>query len=774
MSPTFDWRKRLALLGRNTALWTAIVVAVVLELIVLSVDLPNHLVAAWRGPEQQRGASHGGGPTAASSPASARSHTAADLGFVGHVAVAGSLIFLPLTILAALARLPIGRRRVQQRFIITPFQTLKTSSPWNGSAVAAVLFREVSAWGPSATGRLDGRTTTSSLPNQATVSFAGTSLPLGWIWAQVRRLVTACPDIVIEGLVEEIDQKLRVKVWTDRRPETWKLELPAEPVAKDLDDGMAWLSARILRELAPIRLAGIYWSQGNYADAIELFSSEDLSADAEIDLIKVYLEGDRPDAALNLLQQFDRRRVARQLRTELDRMLGQAHAEMGDYDAAKKSLDGDHHSIRCRLATVHAQANELDAAGGAYDLAERAAWREISSVLRQSIDSFAQLHERYQDIEGNEKVIDVLWSLQEIFAGRARLRKLRNDDPIGDYRMAREALGLIREFSPQSERAATVAEAVICKAVGQHLLEADAHNAPAAFRVAVKLYEDAIDMCKRDLETDADDLRPLSDLAWSYCGKFACLHRMVVHRESEWPPHLARAATAVAMIGRELTSGRIESVNSLLQRAAQIAGAHVPGPYAATITKAAEKFVEAMLQDMSPERLSSSTEEVEQLAIESEIAKAATDAGLSAEVIGEALRGWSPADASRKFDRTPTLYGGVVLMLNVLSKRPDVGDLLEQAYWQIDAQDMFASCRAGFIQLGQLKDRHYMAECAYGVACLASIVGDVDSAVGYLKDAINLARRNRSRSHVNRARLDEDFDAIRNDENFRSVVYEGR
>jgi hypothetical protein len=175
-----------------------------------------------------------------------------------HVAVWAAVILLPFTMVAIGARFPFGRRLVKRRFVIRPFKTLASNSAYDGSAIASLMYRAIVSLRSSSKGGIEGQRDSHSMPT-TTVVLGGASLPLDWLWAQIRHLLTGKRDITIEGLLIDSEPTRQLRVWTTDSYDTWAEDLTQDPFPIALDEAISKLAPQLLESLDPVLLARIKW-----------------------------------------------------------------------------------------------------------------------------------------------------------------------------------------------------------------------------------------------------------------------------------------------------------------------------------------------------------------------------------------------------------------------------------------------------------------------------------------------------------------------------------
>jgi hypothetical protein len=177
---------------------------------------------------------------------------------VFHTFVSVALILLPFTMVAIVARLPLGQRLVKTRYIIRPFGTLKREPECDGNAIATLLYREIIAWRSSSSrGGIEGRGH-EPLASTVSVNLGVTTVPLDWLWTQFRLLITGKQDIIIDGLLLDFEKPFQLRIWTNVSIYTWTLALNSDRALPEaLGDVIGTLTPKILESVDPVLAARI-------------------------------------------------------------------------------------------------------------------------------------------------------------------------------------------------------------------------------------------------------------------------------------------------------------------------------------------------------------------------------------------------------------------------------------------------------------------------------------------------------------------------------------
>jgi tetratricopeptide (TPR) repeat protein len=702
---------------------------------------------------------------------------------VTHGAMTAAAIVLAFTMVGLVARLPALRRRVKPRFVVRPFGTLSCSPAYDGGTLAALLHRDLVAWPVTAQGGVAARTAGVALP-AANVSLGVTSLPLDWLWSQLRHLLTGRRDIIIEGILLDAGTPLRLQVWTSDSAMTWQEDV-AGTLPDALDRAIAQLTPRLLETIEPELAARIHWNRLRHDDAIRLITAADASPALQLELAEIKLDGDYLESAERLLDQLAHRIEARSEHTiERYRLQAELAARRGRYEEARELFACALAHPRCsasrperipllrgRLGDLFAFQRDYDAAIAAYNDAYRSAGHELRRLTGEAdpdrLDAFLDQRRSGTTVE----IINALWTLLDIVRNRAfcRARLDDVDGGLADLESARVVLERIRSLEADAQPHTELQAGVLMETIADgHLRRGDIAAFDESVDYALGLYDHAILLLDQTLASTPDDMQARLDIAWSHCGRAACLLRRfeVGHPEldrgilTEAPGMLQQLLRDAPAAARRMMFSQLERA-----RAARAGG----GEYASRLEPAAAALLEALLAEVAADELPRALRALESWQL-GPIDRAPTIAAAYAlefpDATEERLRnvGLEPADAQR-------MHATLVRMLHVLVHQD--GDELrrsvEAADLLIEGKRSFDACERHFAALEQTASKRLQAEAWYGRACVYAVQNDADMAVSCLVSASDAAGEG-TVQYLNRALLNPDFDAVRAEWVFRSVL----
>jgi hypothetical protein len=698
-----------------------------------------------------------------------------------HTAVSVAVVLLPFTIMAVLARLPLGRRWVKSRFIIRPFATSTSKSDYDGSAIASLLHREIVDWRSASEGRIEGRGNEYSLP-AASVSLGVTTLPLEWLWRQFLFLVTGKKDIIIEGLLLDSDQPFQLKIWVSDNAVTWLATLDGESFSESLAGAISKLTPDVLESVDPVKLAAIRRYRWIYDDAIRLMSMQDGSHENQLLIVETNLEATYLAEAERQLKPLKWRRRSSD-DVELLRLRGLIEIGRGKFREARAILKAAAEHRKCKPNRVQ-ELRRLLADSLAYEHNYTDAIEDYGSAQRQAIAELCRLTgekslNNLDDILGRpffgatkDEVINALWGLREITINRSRCKRFVGQDGLEDLLQAQKAdkillsLGVV-DFDRNA--AATLAEIA-----RQHLERQEMDAFQESIDDAIRRFEIAIEALQRSLKVAEDDFRGLNELAWAHFGKASCLRQKLdaaAASENASDNPLKSPVEKLTRIFRAMSSKRSKSFADQFRRARDLA-ATGGSKYYEHLQQAATKFLEGLLLDFDLAGLMGILRDLEALNLSD---SKQTEAELRAKVPFPKL---SP-DAEEKAreiemdsDDSIQLYQLTYRLLATLTAHANQQEMdlwLDTADWMVEADRSIEQCYQMMSDLERGPSRRHKAEALYGIACLYALDNNGAMAAKYLRAAGDVAGENTA-DYRNRAALDADLDPVRGDEEFQRAA----
>jgi hypothetical protein len=148
--------------------------------------------------------------------------------------------------------------------------------------------------------------------------------------------------------------------------------------------------------------------------------------------------------------------------------------------------------------------------------------------------------------------------------------------------------------------------------------------------------------------------------------------------------------------------------------------------------------------------------------------------GITGQDVSKAVLSAANNIAAANVSDAAEIFKESIYLLNFVThrlRRADIIARIEKCQQVLQKKESLEQCNLNFDFLGSLQSSHYKSESAYGKACVHAVLGDAESAVQYLKTAIDLTRTSTGYSYrINQAKLDEDFDDIRSDSSFKELV----
>jgi hypothetical protein len=698
-----------------------------------------------------------------------------------HTAVSVAVVLLPFTIMAVLARLPLGRRWVKSRFIIRPFGTSTSKSDYDGSAIASLLSREIVAWRSASDGRVETRGGEYSLP-AASVNLGVTTLPLEWLWRQFLFLVTGKKDIIIEGVLLDSDRPFQLKIWTSDNAVTRVAALDGVSFSESLAGAISKLTPEILESIDPAKLAAIRRYRWNYDEAIRLMSIQDGSRENELLIVETNLEAACLAEAERQLKPLQRRRRSSD-DVELLRLRGLIEMGRGKYGEAHAILKAAAEHRKCKPNRVHELRRLLaDSLACKHNYTD--AIEVYASAQRQAIAELCRLTgekslNHLDDILGRpffgvtrDEIINALWELREIAINRSRCKRFVGQDGLEDLLQAQKADKIILSLGAvEFDRSAAATLAEIAR---QHLERQNMDAFQESIDDAIRHYEIAIESLQRTLREAEDDFRCLNELAWAHFGKASCLRQKLVAAtasENASDNPLKSPVEKLMRIFRAMSSDRSKSFADQFRRARDLA-ATGGSKYYEHLQQAATKFLEGLLLEFDLASLMNILRDLEALQL-GDSEPSATE--LKAKAPFPKL---SP-EAEARFqeiemdsDDSVQLYQLIYRLLAILTAHTNQQEMdrwLDTADWIVAAERSIDQCYQMLSDLQRGPSRRHKAEGLYGIACLYALDSNGAMAANYLRAAGEAAGENTA-DYRNRASLDADLDPVRGDKEFQSAA----
>ena len=710
-----------------------------------------------------------------------------------HIALVLSLVVLPLGVIALIARLPVGRQRTTQRYLVKPFATTHTQSSYSGAAIATLLFRQLTLLSdPGAKVNPEAAPMQAS-PNDMKIRIAGASVSLNWLRSHYRRIVLARPDLELEGLLDEMSEPPCLRAWLAGRPQTWSASLKRiGSITTSFDDGVTALSLAVLETMNPIRLAGIQQDRGRYRDANDLLGRQPSTRDIEVDLIQIALDCDDWSSALSRLDTFPQRPPVSQLRRwlrsaklirsqsleeqwlRIEVLRARAFIAAGKYDRVIKGVECalahgkwvqlSKHELSSQCAASYAAQQQYARASDEWRKAEREALDEAFRLLgdgpvdanEDALATLNRLVDRCVKYTGpREEVARILLALVNMFDGHAScayLMALAGENaeyPIQVHQCrisVLDALDQLRHYDPNalsqwqagSYRAAANAVRTLYKE------DEDALQKAVEWEdVARSFYSRGIESFEETQRTDPGDILVKINLAWSYFGKGACLSQSTPGDASS--PWTQPDALLLGELLAGLNEQRVDVFTASLSEVVKVSSDGAPNT-----GEAARRLAEQMTGELSADtmrswhvRLADSLRSDSEGLQQSPSAATANDAGNPPSL---------PQILSRLLDRVVGLRGSYKL-----------SEVAANAHREFLRRDAFARCYECFWTVFLEDEKVHEAEAQYGLACLQAVEGLTEDAISNLERSINATQQNGkpSAAYMSRARMDHDFDTLR-------------
>jgi hypothetical protein len=291
--------------------------------------------------------------------------------------------------------------------------------------------------------------------------------------------------------------------------------------------------------------------------------------------------------------------------------------------------------------------------------------------------------------------------------------------------------------------------------------ECEAHN-----RRAINFFRRSIQSGEDYLKETNDDVSMIATLAWAYCGKFTCLHRLLVNITQSEP---LRNAEQVYAVFQQVAPISAQTSLNILFKTLLTSPRSADQNDISAIRKVAGQITDLVFQDAQ-----SAKDREDQIDYilrwhDERDWPALTEKPGGAEEKYEQYVGSATLKCG---DYVSKVYSAIAEMTSVIvsAVRPvEFERFAERAGWIVERDEALTACERGFNDLWQREEEHYRAECAYGFACLKSIQGKEQEAILDLENSLNLIVP--SLAIHQRAEFDEDLDSIRRASDFRKLLY---
>jgi tetratricopeptide (TPR) repeat protein len=713
-----------------------------------------------------------------------------------HVLVWLMVIALLVTGFGIVARTPWGEKHWPRRLVVRPFETLKSHPELNGVALASLMDRQLRGWLSNRFNKSKGAAATGPGP---TLSLGWASVPLDWIWGGLKGWVTGRPDISVDGLLIDDERGIVIGAWVSDVATTWSREVAAGSLAESFPNAVEKLAFDLLGELEPKKVALFESFQWRDDDAIRLMTrDDDLSEEELVLLAEIYLSAERLSKAEDVLQGLYRFLKDGTIRLDAKQTEAQLRMKQGRFREARNLLEPILKSQACkakrrcdwRLLIAEAFAREYcleDAIthyGHAWDDFCAAADKAMGKKREPSEDILKAVREASEGMireAQRDELRDLLVTARQVLEERARcwmLMSLATPEMAAaqqsaatlDLLLAIDVHNLWTDFVPIDEAIKDSSAATLWSTLTQNrLAQGDSGGAQEAFEKAIPLWQQALPMFEGALEKDPGDMNARAQLAWCYFG-----------RSSLWRLH---SKIHPAEKQRNAESGT-EAEDGLVTKRADLTGVQSLG-YVIHSLPTAERQIVDDLYGAAIRRESGAQQNLRLWKTAEAIAAwMIGDQGSGVLGFGESFRPdeepgpeelrqaamtYTPLLESQKKadmddDEVRALVSLLSRLLIVFVKQNDAEDKTElsQLWEGAEAEVTARQADLHFELLLRLdgNNRRTRAEAAYGRACLAAILGEVEEAVRLLVGADELACEG-THAYRNRAVLDKDFDGVR-------------
>lgn len=385
---------------------------------------------------------------------------------------------------------------------------------------------------------------------------------------------------------------------------------------------------------------------------------------------------------------------------------------------------------------------------------------ELKKILGQDISDSDHLltyclHDRLPT-----EALDLNYALHQLYVSQCALQKRMNSDPLPDWNRALNAIEIMRIAGQYDSWRLYADAAVIHKNMAQYCEVTNRPESEEHDRIALYFFKSSIPECEEYIAELDDDISAIAILAWAYCGKFACLNRLL----RAAPPQQEAAAQAYLALQRAIPSSGSVSLNNLFKNL--ITASRTTGePDVADILKVAGQVTDSVFQGVDPHK--DRKPEIRDILgwdRQKEFASLAVELGSEPYQYLNA--------ATERGDDVLNVLSTTARMTNLILssvKAEEFDGFEERTGWFVEREEALTACENRFNSLWGHEEVHYQAESAYGFACLRAIQSKEEEAILHLENSLTFIYP--SRAYHQRAEFDEDLDSIRASEEFRRVLY---
>jgi hypothetical protein len=686
---------------------------------------------------------------------------AASISTWSDLATIAGIIFFALLAVAAYFRIPAVRKRQRPHFVLRPVQCTSAKSEINPQALTLALSREIN-WLLS-----EDFAPTTQTEAAGTLTVASLSISVEWIWGAFRRAVMATPEIVIESLCVDDGLPIKLQVWA-------RGYVAFEGTAGTLDElvrkTVRPAALHLIETLNPIVGARAHaWLQA-YDDAIRIFRAQPPSLARDLDLARILTRSHQDAIALEQIAAIrqDYRLLLPSRNEDVLALEAFVDHKVGNFEEARKTLNvllrkrplwstfesrARHRGWRMILADCDLHEGKYGDALRQYEALEQTCTKELLRVTRLGEHEDFDKCLRRCSARPTDAMGQVLEDLDTILDSKAACLRLKHSDPIPVYERRLHVLETLERFQPSSSDVnSRVAR------VHEYLGRAHASNPIAArkhYGIACAEYANAIN----NMSDSDSNFAAGVDHAWCSSGQLSCQRALSTLAD----PELHEDLRWICMSARELIPCVSEDeFPSLIQEWNEVEGAEEETDLLSAFARFCAHLTRGVVKHVGAADWGAW---VEERGLEGD-----------ATLFPEDIR--TDALAARKL--TVAHHGDILdviatLLLPLVGISGLFGVVLKEYAEELEAGN---KCIERFHAL--TGSTYHECECAYGIACLrASLLPPqladstkVGVVIQCLKDAIDLTSGGGSvrSGFIGRARIDFDFDHIRDLPEFRAIV----
>ena len=371
----------------------------------------------------------------------------------------------------------------------------------------------------------------------------------------------------------------------------------------------------------------------------------------------------------------------------------------------------------------------------------------------------------------------MLSALQTVYMDRGRCLVLSSGDAVRDFKRARAVARCLRDSPEGRSTSLATFTARVCRFTAERLRRSDPESAYAQSAEAVQLFEEAVELfdeaaeALREQYTEGpDDVGALTELAWTYCGKFASLNRLI--SDQVIPALAAHVEPAVRLLSSLTLTLPAQTQDNLVIARLRAVRLAPDGSvdWERNVRQLAAELIRHVVAADQPVVLQEWLESYDAEPALRAAGPSGADAELPPEDVQFRIARTRPSTGPKMQALVPVLSRAVLSLVRRETDGVDeetLAALIRRDQWTREKKGALEECQRLFEDLFNRWEKGHSAEGAYGLACLFAIHGSVAESVYYFMQAIDISN---NYEYMNRACVDEDLDSMRMEPAFQEIL----